>query len=95
MTIYVDELVDYGWIMRGRRVASCHMFSSEVDLTSLHEMALAIGMKRQWFQEHKIAPHYDLVQSRRDLAISLGVIPVTRRQASEIWKLRREKLTSL
>lgn len=92
MAIYVDNLEAWGWKLRGHTVKSCHMFSSDVDLTELHQMAKNIGMKIEWFQEHKVAPHYDLTKSRRDLAISLGAIEVNRKDASKIWKQRRENI---
>lgn len=92
MAIYVDNLENWGWVLRGKRVASCHMFTDEIDLTALHKMAQDIGMKLSWFQDKQTAPHYDLVQSRRELAISLGAIEVGRREAATIWKARREQL---
>lgn len=39
----------------------------------LHEMALLIGMKPEWFQ-NKSTPHYDLTPSRRKLAVKHGAI---------------------
>lgn len=90
MTIYVDALAQWGWKLRGHTVPSCHMFTDSVDLSELHEMALRIGMKRQWFQPHKVAPHYDLTASRRAQAVQLGAIEVGRKEASQIWKARRE-----
>lgn len=94
MTVYVDKMENWGWVMRGRIVPSCHMFSDSPDLNELHQMAEKIGMKRAWFQPHKVAPHYDLVASRRISAIALGAIEVDRREASGIWKTRREKVSS-
>lgn len=91
MAIYVDSLESWGWVMRGHRVKSCHMFTDELDLTALHKMAADIGMKLDWFQDKpRTAPHYDLVESRRKLAISLGAIETDRRESSNIWKARRE-----
>lgn len=89
MTVYVDALVEWGWKMRGRTVASCHMFTDSEDIEELHAFAKAIGMKREWFQPHKIAPHYDLVKSRRDAAVVLGAREVDRKTASGIWRARR------
>lgn len=90
MAIYVDNLEDWGWIIRGRRVKSCHMFTDELDLTNLHKMAEAIGMRREWFQDKLTAPHYDLVLTRRNAALLRGAIEVGRREAAGIWKARRE-----
>lgn len=88
MTIYIDPLVNWGWVLRGREVESCHMFTDSVDLSELHHMALAIGMKRAWFQ-NKSTPHYDLVASRRIKAIELGAVELDRDQAVAIWRARR------
>ena len=94
MAIYVDALVDWGWKMRGRQVASCHMFTDNANLEELHAFAACLGMKREWFQTHAIAPHYDLVKSRRELAVQLGAIEVNRRQASSLWRARRYLLAA-
>ncbi len=90
MPVYVDKLTDYGWAIRGRKYSSCHMFTSDEDLSELHAMALKIGMKLSWFQDHPKAPHYDLIASKRQMAIDLGAIEVDRHEAVKIWKARRE-----
>ncbi|WP_321820834.1 MULTISPECIES: DUF4031 domain-containing protein [unclassified Burkholderia] len=94
MSIYVDELESWGWVLRGRKVQSCHMFTNSLDLEELHIFAERVGMKRTWFQEHRIAPHYDLTPSRRELAIRLGAISVDRRTASRIWRERRDAVSA-
>jgi len=71
------------------------MFSDSIDLSELHEMAGKIGIKLSWFQLHRIAPHYDLVASRRKAAVALGAVEVNRRQASGIWKARREAIDEM
>ena len=95
MTVYVDPLEDWGWKLYGKQVTSCHMFSDEIDLTALHEMAVKIGMQRRWFQDKSTAPHYDLVAKRRTDAVLLGAVEVDRRGASSIWRSRREALAAL
>ena len=90
MTIYVDPLNAWGWKMRGREVRSCHMFTDAADLEQLHRVAEAIGMRREWFQNHRVAPHYDLTPGRRERAVALGAVEVNHRTASRIWKARRE-----
>jgi hypothetical protein len=91
MAVYVDSLCDWGWNIRGVRTQSCHMFSDEMDLDALHSMAVAIGMKREWFQDKERATHYNLIQGRRQAAIVAGAIPVDRRSAVAIWRLQRER----
>lgn len=92
MTVYVDTLMDHGWVLRGYRVKSCHMFTDQVDLTELHDMAARIGMKRSWFQPSPPAssPHYDLTSRRRTAAVAAGAVEVDRYQAREIRNQRRK-----
>lgn len=84
MTVYVDSLMSRGWKMRGHSVKNCHMFT-DGDISELHEMAEAIGMKRSWFQDKRV-PHYDLREVRRNDAIKLGAVSVTNREAVLIWR---------
>lgn len=92
MTVYVDTLIHWGWQLRGRKVMSCHMFTDQVQVDELHQLAEAIGMRRSWFQPHRIAPHYDLTSSRRADAVSKGAVEVDHRQAASIWRSRRQKI---
>ncbi|MBV6321976.1 DUF4031 domain-containing protein [Duganella violaceipulchra] len=94
MAIYVDNLEPWGWVLRGRKVDSCHMFTDQVDLFDLHAMAAAIGMRRSWFQDKRAAPHYDLVASRRADAIARGAVPLDRAASAAIWKARRDLLAA-
>jgi len=94
MAIYVDPLVNWGWILRGRNVPNSHMFTDTLDLEELHQFALAIGMKRSWFQDSPRAPHYDLTPGRRSKAVSIGAIELDRREAAQIWRKRRQDLAA-
>jgi len=77
MPVYVDSIMMHGWVMRGRRVKSCHLIADTIE--ELHEMAKKIGLKREWFQEGS-TPHYDLVPSRRQAGVALGVVELDRRE---------------
>ena len=94
MSVYVDTLVvwdgdDAPACFRNK--PSCHMFADT--LAELHAMAELIGMRRSWFQNHRLLPHYDLVPSKRVLAIRWGAIEVDRVTSVEIWqRLRAEAL---
>ena len=86
MAVYVDMLIDYGWKLG----PSCHMIADSED--ELHSLAQSIGLKRSWFQnddKHSL-PHYDLVESKRKLAISKGAVEIDRyelsRRLKEHWK---------
>ncbi|ENA4766601.1 DUF4031 domain-containing protein [Shigella flexneri] len=84
MTVYVDVLMNHGWKLRGHLTKNCHMFT-DGDIEELHEMAEAIGMKRSWFQDKRIK-HYDLHARRRQKAVELGAVEVSRREAVKIWQ---------
>lgn len=77
MRVYVDAAVH-----RWRGKLWCHMFTP--DLTLLHDFALQIGMKREWFQDPRTTnaswPHFDVPAWRRDVAIRLGAIALDRHQ---------------
>ncbi len=91
MTVYVDWLMHHGGsgFFAGKK--SCHMFADS--LNELHEMAEKIGMKRSWFQDNgQSAEHYDLVASRRALAIKYGAIELTeRKQIGEMINMSRRR----
>jgi hypothetical protein len=55
---------------------SCHLTTDDLSLSELHRFAERLGMRRDWFQRHDFAPHYDLVPRRRELALALGAVHV-------------------
>lgn len=76
MTVYVDEPFDYP-----KHGTWCHMaVAVGDDIEELHRMAERIGLKRAWFQNHPIHPHYDLRPTKRMMAIRLGAVPVSRQE---------------
>lgn len=72
MTIYVGDLCQYPT----RHGRWCHMMTDQDDLTELHEMAKQLGI-RAFFRSHRLHPHYDLVASKRERAITLGAVAVS------------------
>ncbi len=68
--IYIDELPLYRPDDNG--YCGHMMIDSSSDLSELHEFAEMVGLKRAWFHSAKRYPHYDLVESMRDLAIKHG-----------------------
>jgi ABC-type uncharacterized transport system YnjBCD ATPase subunit len=93
MTVYVDSLHNYGWVLHGQVTPSCHLFTNALDLGELHAMALQIGMRLEWFQDKPLAPHYDLGPNLRVAAIEAGAVPVERREAARLWRARRALLS--
>lgn len=89
MTIYVDDLMNRRWKMRGKVVQSCHMFTDPGNEVALHDFADLIGIKRHWFQDKAMVPHYDLTTAKRSLAIDAGAIPLNRSQAAAIYQEHR------
>jgi hypothetical protein len=67
--IYVDELREYPTNLKYK--TWCHLWTDS-NIEELHNLALKIGLKRSWFQDKKRFPHYDLVPSKRKLAIENG-----------------------
>jgi Protein of unknown function (DUF4031) len=65
MTVYVDDC-RLSW--NGKRW--CHMVADTVE--ELHEFARLLGLKRGWFQERTMYPHYDITLGVRERALSMG-----------------------
>lgn len=83
--IYVDRLTSY--VERGIfSGGSCHMFAAPEHREGLHAFAARIGLRRSWFQEHPLCPHYDLTASRRVEAVRLGAVELTRSEAVALWR---------
>ena len=87
MTVYVDHARNG----LGRMVM-CHMLADTP--SELHEMAAAIGMKRQWYQSPDKAsfPHYDVSLSRRALAVSRGAKEISRQECAAFMKQTKSVL---
>ena len=71
MTIYVDK----PQLRSGRFNGYCHMMA-DGDLSELHAFAERLGLRR-YFQDNPRFPHYDLSQTKRKLAVSLGAVEIT------------------
>lgn len=61
-----------------------HLVSDDLD--ELHAFAARLGLKREWFQDHR-HPHYDLTtQRKRDEALRRGAVKVSSRELIKILK---------
>jgi len=86
MSVYVDQAAN---ILD--RMKMSHMVADSLD--ELHAMADKVGLKHEWFQDNPDHPHYDLCQSKRRYAISLGAVEINNLQlVSLVRKWRAEKL---
>lgn len=71
MAVFVDPMRSYP----GRRGVWCHMMADSLE--ELHQMAESIGLRREWFQDHPLHPHYDLHPLARALAVQQGAVEVS------------------
>lgn len=83
MGVYVDTPIEYarepaGYVGRARAEAKwCHMIADTP--AELHAMADSIGLRRDWAQTSKAGDlHYDLVPTKRWLAMKYGAIALNR-----------------
>jgi hypothetical protein len=53
------------------------MVGAEDRLDELHKFAEGIGLKREWFQNRRGYPHYDLVASVRRRAVAAGAVELS------------------
>lgn len=83
MTVYVDD-----WRQEARVGTVSGKWSHLTADTEeeLHNFAAQLGLKRSWFQHKEGQPwfdHYDITESKRQKAISLGAVPITWREAGK------------
>lgn len=71
-----------------RNKPSCHMYADTLE--ELHALAKKIGLRREWFQNHTMLPHYDLTEGKRLQALRAGAVAHDRKQAVAKWKELRE-----
>lgn len=69
---------------------SCHMFAAPAHRDALHAFAVRVGLRRAWFQEHRLCSHYDLTASRRVRAVALGAVELRRSEAVALWRSWRQ-----
>lgn len=83
--VYVDEIR----IPTGKYVPKCfvpgycHLTADTLD--ELHEFAKRIGLKQEWFQNHRV-PHYDLTAYRLGMALAAGAKFIPARE--QAWMRR-------
>lgn len=82
MTVYVDNMR----APLGPHLM-CHMLADSDP--ELHAMAARIGMERRRHQKPGAGSHYDISQSRRALAVALGAVEISWKQASAMVLRRR------
>ena len=58
----------------------------------LHAFAKKLGLEREWFQNKKGVPHYDITANKRTEAIHKGAIADTKKVAELIKRYRQERV---
>lgn len=97
MTIFIDPLFHWpGPISRAARSRGhgavwCHLMTDELSLENLHQFATRIRLKREWFQNRRGMPHYDLTPGAQERALSAGAVEVLSTQLIRLC--RRSGLT--
>lgn len=87
MTVYVDDMYLYPIGQFGRMKMS-HMLANTTE--ELLAMARKIGVPAKWIQHAgKHGEHFDIAMSKRDVAISLGAVQITMKQAAAMNARRR------
>lgn len=89
MAVYVDSMRMRATV--GRITANWSHLTADTT-EELVEFAAKLGLKRSWIQNpgHVWKEHFDVTDSKRDLAIRLGAKPITMQEAAKLWAAKRE-----
>jgi hypothetical protein len=99
VTVYVDQLFKWGTAGKypneqAERVGArnnhewCHMWSPDVN--ELKELAKKIGLQPGWIQNSRGFVHFDLVASKRTIAVKYGAVEVDMREMHKLYKSHLE-----
>lgn len=85
MAVYVDNArIPYG------RMIMCHMLADTDE--ELRAMARKIGVQLKWHQKPGTSrSHFDICLSKREKAIALGAVEVTRREVGALVRRKRKQ----
>ncbi|MFF9908784.1 DUF4031 domain-containing protein [Streptomyces olivaceus] len=92
MTVYVDQVTDYGDAVRGHGQRSTKWAHLTADTPEeLHAFAGRLGLKREWFQHGDTYRwHYDVTPTKRDAALRAGAQEIDRNGLVALLAARRE-----
>lgn len=101
VTVYVDDARIWATV-GGIRARWSHLLAD--DEAELHAFAARLRLRRAWFQDPRLprpgrplgrpgtllaeAWHYDVVDAKRELALTHGAVPITWRDAIEVARRR-------
>lgn len=83
--IYIDQPHKTNY----KRFKTMSHMMTDGDINELHLFAAKLGLKYEWFQDHKTHPHYDLFDSRIAAAIRCGATIVSSIELLERCSIRR------
>lgn len=90
MTVYVDEIIDYGERALAKGLPSTHWAHLTADTRAeLHTVAGRLGLARAWFQDDPVIWHYDVTTNKRHQAIRLGATELDWREMGQLIERRR------
>ena len=82
MSVYVDACVPRSHADFRKKYLRdqtwCHLMADTEQ--ELHEFAELIGLRRSWCHRKSEYLHYDIVESKRDLAVRNGAIELSRKE---------------
>lgn len=92
MSVYVDDMQRPARV--GRLQARWSHLMADTD-DELHAFAAALGLRRAWHQKPGTAiSHYDLTETKRQLALRLGAVPIgyMSRESMDLIRRRRASM---
>lgn len=86
MTVYVDQFFSTTPSKKWRHYKACHMWADSLEELLL--MAAKIGLDKRWIQRKSII-HFDLSESKRELAVAYGAKEVTWRDMYQFMRSKK------
>lgn len=89
MTVYVDDMRLQATVPNGNRTVTgrwSHLFADTIE--ELETFARQLGLRETWQQNNSHGfVHYDIVESRRNMALRLGAKSISWRELPDLLKV--------
>jgi Protein of unknown function (DUF4031)/Domain of unknown function (DUF4326) len=93
MTVYVDQVVDYGEAATAKGLPATEWAHLTADTRSeLHNFARTLRLARSWFQDDPVIWHYDVTVGKRHQAIRLGARVIDVYEMGDLISRRRAEV---